>query len=135
MIDKIKNTGLAVIAAAFAIFGIWQIGLPVDEALVSQLWALIITLVGAFVGGGASQRVYLAWRYRVEFEQFLAIPTDKILNTGLAVIAAAFAIFGIWQINVPVDEALVSQLWALIITIISVFVNGSAIQRAWFAGR
>jgi uncharacterized membrane protein len=66
MIDKIKNSGLALISFVFVIFGIWQISVPVDEALVSQLWSLIIALIGAIVGGGASQRAWIAHKYEVK---------------------------------------------------------------------
>lgn len=64
-LDKIKNSVLAAIGFIFAIFGIWQINVPIDEALLSELVSLVFTILGLIFGAVGGTRVYIATKYDV----------------------------------------------------------------------
>ncbi len=54
MTDKVKATALILGAAAFALFGVWDISVPIDETVFNQLVDLIFIIIGGFgifVGG------------------------------------------------------------------------------------
>lgn len=60
MTEQIKETAKIVVGAAFAIFAIWQITVPVDEALVTQLIDIIFAILGTIIGGPAVVRMAMS---------------------------------------------------------------------------
>lgn len=120
-LQKIKESLLLIVGAFFAVAGIYQIALPVDEALVSDFIAALFALLGAIMMGYAERDRSFAFAagYGVQ-----AINFDKLKSAGAVVISLIFGLLGIWQIAAPIDEAIVQQLFALIILVLSGFYGG-----------
>lgn len=120
-LQKIKESLLLIVGAFFAVAGIYQIALPVDEALVSDFIAALFALLGAIMMGYAERDRSFAFAaaYGVQ-----AINFDKLRSAGAVVISLIFGLLGIWQIAAPIDEAIVQQLFALIILVLSGFYGG-----------
>lgn len=59
MTNKIKDTLKIALGAVFAVFAIWQITVPVEEAVVSQLIDIIFALLGGIIGGPGLVRLTL----------------------------------------------------------------------------
>lgn len=66
MTEKIKDTGIIVIGAVFAILGIWEIVLPFSDILILNLWDILIAILGAVgvfslgYGGRGKVDVYIS---------------------------------------------------------------------------
>lgn len=124
-LDRWKNTALAAVAFAFAVFGVWDFTSPIDQQLTEQLIQLIFIILGSVIGGLGFERVQLS---KVSLQ---AVDLDRIRETVLAFVSFAFSVFSIWQLNLPVDEALVTQFFAILFTILGLFFGGTRATRLY----
>lgn len=120
-LQKIYESLLMIVGAIFAVAGIYQIALPVDESLVTDFIAALFALLGAILMGYGERKRSFAFAavYGVQ-----AINFDKLRSAGAVIISLIFGLFGIWQVAAPIDEAIVQQLFALIILVLSGFYGG-----------
>lgn len=122
-LQKIKDSLLLIVGAFFAVAGIYQIALPVDEALVTDFIAALFALLGAILMGYAERDRSFAFAAAVGYS-VQAINFDKLKSAGAVIISLIFGLLGIWQIAAPIDEAIVQQLFALIVLVLSGFYGG-----------
>ncbi len=117
MFNQIKDSVFLIIGAAFAVFGIYEIAVPVSEEIVTQFAAALFALLGAILIGYNARANWV--KSFILANSIQAINFDRLKSAGAVVISLVFGLLGIWGITSPVSEEIVLQLFALIIIVLS----------------
>jgi len=117
MFDSIRDTIKVLIGAAFVVFGIWNFTAPVTEpALINFVDALFI-LLGMLFGAPALHRMVGS------------APLTKVKDTVKVIVSAAFAVFAIWQLSIPVSEQIVATLIDVVFALLAAVIGTPALER------
>jgi len=117
MFDSIRDTIKILIGAAFVVFGIWNFTAPVTEpALINFVDALFV-LLGMLFGAPALHRM------------IGSAPLTKVKDTVKVLVGAAFAVFSIWQLSIPVSEQIVATLIDVVFALLAAVIGVPALDR------
>lgn len=117
MFGSIRDTIKVLIGAAFVVFGIWNFTAPVTEpALINFVDALFV-LLGMLFGAPALHRMVGS------------APLTKVKDTVKVIVGAAFAVFAIWQLSIPVSEQIVATLIDVVFALLAAVIGTPALER------
>lgn len=117
MFNSIRDTIKIIIGAAFVVFGIWDFTAPVTEpALINFVDALFV-LLGMLFGAPALHRMVGS------------APLTKVKDTVKVFVGAAFAVFAIWQLSIPVSEQVLGTLIDVVFALLAAIIGAPALDR------